>query len=391
MNYEADDVFRLVRPIPYLQLMRSSTALALLRKQAAAIDTWGEFIPQYRTVRCQPLDFIYVYLRCLGALDALLLQDLLAEFTWREMVCGAWLAALSSNWEFRAQLLAVRSTAGTRQWIVDLSVAALDLVQPPDLAEHLHLLAKIRGALELVPRPVTILARPDLGQSEEMAHDTDEVREIYRANGHDAALAYLRARPWRSKLPSFRNRLRDASEQSCRPDAWSWGLHAPFSTVDLFNWRPPTQVELVARPQSRAILVVHGEDIGSRDRVYRFLEQMDFQPVSLRELSTLETAGADGVGTSGEARYAIVLLTPEGAPMNGRRITSDAVLRDLNYLVHRFPRPRVCVLKHGDVEAPPSMSVGRCIDFDDHGVWRSELTEELVAADYDVNWSKLIT
>jgi hypothetical protein len=165
--------------------MREHSGLLLLRQQVSKIEAWGEFLPQYRTVLCEPLDFAYRYLRCLGALDELLLQDLLlsGQFTWRGIVMGAWLAALEPRAEFRELLLRARPLAPKNQWVIDLAVAAIDARRPPQVAEHLDALEKIRRALAPVPRPAIKLRRYDCTQSVVCVEEVRLIGEIYRTRG----------------------------------------------------------------------------------------------------------------------------------------------------------------------------------------------------------------
>src|SRR5260370_97198 len=88
---DADDIVHLMRNVDYMTLRRASSGLRLLRGQAHAVEAWRDFIPLYRSVRCQPLDFFYAYLQCLGAFDEPLLEDLLTACTWRGGILGSWL------------------------------------------------------------------------------------------------------------------------------------------------------------------------------------------------------------------------------------------------------------------------------------------------------------
>ena len=392
MNYDADDIVHLVGSIPYVRLMRPGSALALLRRQAAAIDMWGEFLPKHRTVLCERLDFAYVYLRCLGALDTLLLQDLLDHFTWRGIVWGACLASLDPKPEFRDLLIAARQRSDRVQWIVDLAIAAIDGAAPQDLAEHLGLIARIRAALAPIPKPATAFMRTDRTQYRELARDAETLRRIYHEQGSEAASTFLGGRSWRARLPGYRNRPATNGDhvEHAGGRAWSWGLHPPISTEDLTGWRPPAKGQNATPRQSRAILVISNEESDSRDKVVGFLERLDFQPIVLGIDVASKSALLDGGDARFSARFAIVLLTLEQTPHHNRRTASDAVIRALDSAMRHLAPQRVCVLKHGGMETPEGMSAGRYILFDDRGVWRSELAEELVAAAYQIDWNVLL-
>jgi hypothetical protein len=232
-TYDFDDVLRLIRPLPYMQMMGEHGGLRLLRRQAWKIEAWGEFLPQYRTVLCEPLDFAYQYLRCFGALDTLLLKDLLLswQFTWRGVVIGAWLAALEPRAEFRELLLQARPLAPHNEWVVDLAVAAIDATRPPGMAEHLDAMDKIRRVLAPIPRPAIKLRRYDRTQSPVYAEEARLIGEIYRTQGTDAALRHLAAHSSAAKIGR-------RSVQGPIRSAWAYGMHPPFSTQDLLVWKP---------------------------------------------------------------------------------------------------------------------------------------------------------
>jgi hypothetical protein len=228
--YEADDIVHLMRNVPYMRLMRPSSGLLLLRRQAHAVEAWREFVPLYRSVRCEPLDFFYTYLQCLGAFDELLLHDLLTEFRWRGIVWGSWLAALAPQADFRDRLVEARPNAPYNQWIVDLALAVLDQEQPEELAEHLHLLAQIREALAPLSKPLIKLRHPDPLQRQMLENERSIILDIYRNGGLEAARAYLAGRPWRTSLPGFRNWRQciadndEARGSGSNRDAWFWGF-----------------------------------------------------------------------------------------------------------------------------------------------------------------------
>ena len=236
--YNIDDVFSLIRPLPYVHMMRERSGLLLLGRQVSKIQAWGEFLPQHRTALCEPLDFAYRYLRCLGALDELLLQDLLlsGQFTWRGIVIGAWLAALEPRPEFRKLLLRARPLASKNQWVINLAVAAIDAKRPPEVAEHLDAVEKIRRALAPIPRPAVKLRRYDRTRSPVRAEEIRLIGEIYRTRGSDAALRHL-------ATSSFTAKIEAPSDQDLIRSTWAYGMHPPFSMQDLMAWKPPPAID----------------------------------------------------------------------------------------------------------------------------------------------------
>jgi hypothetical protein len=236
VNYEIDDILRVVR-VPYMMLLRPGPALHFLRRQAAKVEAWGTFLPRYNTIVCEPLEFAYDCLRCLGALDVLLLQDLFSEiFTYRGIVMGAFLSALEPRPEFRELLLQARPKAPKNQWIVDIAVATIDGIQPEELSEHFALIARIRCALAPIPRPAMKLTPYDQAQHQLFLSDAAIVREIYKTQGREATLAHLASHPRRVLLPSSLARGNRGRHETNPP--WDWGMTPPCSTEDLMSWRP---------------------------------------------------------------------------------------------------------------------------------------------------------
>src|SRR6266545_2031194 len=101
MHYFDADVWYLINGAPVLSLGRQTSALRLLRRAAQAVDTYKSVLSQYPFVQCEPLDFHYICLQSLGALDELLFRDLMTEATWRGVVWGAWLVGLSPDLKYR--------------------------------------------------------------------------------------------------------------------------------------------------------------------------------------------------------------------------------------------------------------------------------------------------
>src|SRR5690242_18816617 len=106
MHYIGTDVHRLVRLVPHLSILRPGSALRLLRRQVRTLENCREFVPLYASVRCEPLDFLYVYMQCVAALDDMLLIDLLNEHypQWRPILIASWLVALAPRAQYHDEL-----------------------------------------------------------------------------------------------------------------------------------------------------------------------------------------------------------------------------------------------------------------------------------------------
>jgi hypothetical protein len=232
-HYIGSDVHRLLRGVPYMQLLRPREGLRLLRKHARALEDWREFIPLYGSVRCERLDFLYVYLQCVAALDDLLLLDLFHEYVprWHGILVGSWIAALAPRSQYHDELVTARPFAHhSNQWSVDVALAAITGEPPRELVEHHALLAKIRAVLTPLPKPVVRLRRvPDGGAEEELAA-LMLIQERYRTQGLEAARATVAATPWRWMTPGlseWKNECvldsGDGRRRGPNREIWYWG------------------------------------------------------------------------------------------------------------------------------------------------------------------------
>jgi hypothetical protein len=199
-----------VRGVPYLSFLRPSSALWLLRRHVRTLEACRDFVPLYGSVRCAPLDFLYVYLQCVAALDDLLLLDLLNEHfpQWRPILIGSWLVALAPRTQYHDELVKARPFAqhperGNFQWAVDLALSAITGQPPPELAEHYALLAKIRAMLASLPKPVVRLRRIPVGRREEELAELMLIQDRCRTQGLDAAHATIAGTLWRAVTPGL--------------------------------------------------------------------------------------------------------------------------------------------------------------------------------------------
>ncbi|MGE3703275.1 MAG: TIR domain-containing protein [Hyphomicrobiaceae bacterium] len=145
----------------------------------------------------------------------------------------------------------------------------------------------------------------------------------------------------------------------------------------------------------RDIFVVHGHDEGMREAVARFLEQLDFRPIILHEQvnrgrTVIEKVEEHG----GSVGFAVVLLSPDdegslrGVPPAPR--ARQNVVLELGYFLGLLGRARVCALKRGDIEFPSDFGGVVFENYDAGGGWKQRLAQELQAADYDIDWNRVM-
>jgi len=158
----------------------------------------------------------------------------------------------------------------------------------------------------------------------------------------------------------------------------------------------PAARHLTTRPQvsSNKIFVVHGHNEGAREAVARFLEKIGFVPIILHEQANQGMTVIEKVEAHSDVGFAVVLLTPddEGRVKGGtlQPRARQNVLLELGYFIGKLTRKRVCTLKVGEVEIPSDWRGVIDEPFDSNGGWKTTLARELQAAQYNIDWNKVV-
>ena len=148
--------------------------------------------------------------------------------------------------------------------------------------------------------------------------------------------------------------------------------------------------------ESRKVFIVHGHNGEAREAVARFLTEIGFEPIILMEQASQGKTIIEKVEKYGDdVGFAVVLLTPddEFKDLSGSKLKPRArqnVLLELGYFMGRLTRKRVCSLRKGDVEIPTDFAGVVWTDMDEAGAWRSALGKELQAANYEIDWNKIM-
>jgi predicted nucleotide-binding protein len=66
------------------------------------------------------------------------------------------------------------------------------------------------------------------------------------------------------------------------------------------------------------------------------------------------------------------------------------VLFELGYVIGKLGRSNVCVLKQGEMEMLTDYVGPIYVDFDGAGAWRQTLATELQAADFTIDWNRIM-
>lgn len=188
MNYHFDDVQRLLASAP--RFHSSGSALRYLRDVAQSGAELRPTLQRYPFVKYEPLEFFYVCLQSLGALNESLISDLTRFHGWHGKEWASLLACFSPDPKYIPHLVLSAALGGHHRWAAQ---TALDIAHHRDGAERgeLHqVLAKLRQLLNSVDLPrVEIRNVPDIKFVEARA---DAVRQAYREGGLQCALDTLR-------------------------------------------------------------------------------------------------------------------------------------------------------------------------------------------------------
>lgn len=193
MHYFEEDVFSLVARSPYLMLAKPRSAESTLRRALEAGDDLKHLLHEYPCALYEPLEFFYICLEGLGALDADLLDDMITSSIWQAVVWASFYAALDPRPEYAKVLQQIDFPLPYNQWIVDLALAEAGIAPPDPATEQVaELIRRVRNLLEPVPRPdIPLRLSPSSDQKERLLAERDHIAGVYKNRGADAARAEI--------------------------------------------------------------------------------------------------------------------------------------------------------------------------------------------------------
>lgn len=145
------------------------------------------------------------------------------------------------------------------------------------------------------------------------------------------------------------------------------------------------------------VFIVHGHDGEAKEKVARFIDKLDFEPIILHEQVSLNKTIIEKIEEYSDfVDFGIVLYTPcdvgaknETDPKLKKRARQNVVFEH-GYLMAKIKRSNVCALVKGDVETPSDIDGILYIPMDDDGAWKFKIAQEMNAVGYDVDMNKLI-
>nr|WP_319514368.1 nucleotide-binding protein [uncultured Cohaesibacter sp.] len=156
----------------------------------------------------------------------------------------------------------------------------------------------------------------------------------------------------------------------------------------------PTQLPERKISAARKVFVVHGHDEAAKEKMARFLSDIDFEPIILHEQASGNRTVIEKIEAHSDVGFAVVLLTPDdeggaqGQSTNPR--ARQNVILELGYFVGKLGRSRVAVFRQGEVEVPSDFGGVVYIPLDGAGAWRQALGKELKEAGFDVDWNVIM-
>ena len=146
----------------------------------------------------------------------------------------------------------------------------------------------------------------------------------------------------------------------------------------------------------RRVFLIHGHDLGLRETIARFLEQLDLEAVILAEQPSGGNTIIEKFEIYSDVVFAVAVLTgdDEAKPVRQdgqlRRRARQNVIFEFGYFIGRLGRNRVCALMEEGVEIPSDYSGVVYIPVDSAGMWKVLLVRELKAAGIDVDANQAI-
>lgn len=163
---------------------------------------------------------------------------------------------------------------------------------------------------------------------------------------------------------------------------------------DLASAPIDTASAIISRVHNRKVFVVHGREEGPREAVARFLERLSFQPIILHEQAHQGRTVIEKVEDHSDVGFAVIILTPDDmGNLKGEEPQPRArqnVLLELGYFIGKLTRKRVCTLKVGELEIPSDWRGVVDEPYDAGGGWRQTLARELDAAEYEIDWNRVM-
>ena len=210
---------------------------------------------------------------------------------------------------------------------------------------------------------------PAFGRGQHINYDAQEAQEarLYLADGKVRSIVLLR-----QAISTVEDQIADQEPED--------------------RAAPATVIPSLAH--NRKVFVVHGREEGPREAVPRFLERLGFEPIILHEQANQGRTVIEKVEDHSDVGFAVIILTPDDmGNLKGEEPQPRArqnLLLELGYFIGKLTRKRVCTLKVGELEIPSDWRGVVDKPYVAGGGWRQTLARELEAAEYEIDWNKVM-
>lgn len=147
--------------------------------------------------------------------------------------------------------------------------------------------------------------------------------------------------------------------------------------------------------RSNRVFVVHGRDNGNKEACARVLERLGLEPIILQEQPNSGQMISEKLEKYTDVGYAVIIMTPDDiGGLNGENLQKRArqnVIFELGLFMGKLGRSRIAILLDENIEIPSDIHGAGYIPIDSYGAWKTKLAQELKAANYDIDVSRLIS
>lgn len=147
---------------------------------------------------------------------------------------------------------------------------------------------------------------------------------------------------------------------------------------------------------SKKVFIVHGHNEALRDKVARFVQRLDLEPIILHEQPNKGRTIIEKFIDHSDVSFAIVLLTADDMgglnkanPSTFQNRARQNVILELGFFLGKLGRERVCALYESGVEIPSDYQGILFVLLDDTDSWTLRLAKEMKTANLPIDLNKL--
>lgn len=203
---------------------------------------------------------------------------------------------------------------------------------------------------------------------------------------------YLKSTP--SKATLLRREPTDRDRVGWAAESLSYqimALESILARIEII----PVENGTAEQPQEevkKAVFLIHGHDVESKQEIARFIESRNLNTVILDEQPSQGKTIIEKFEAHSDVGFAIALLTEDdvGSTKDGREEEEkyrarQNVIFELGYFMGKIGRGRVCLMQKGEIEFPSDLHGIIYIPIDESGGWKFKLLKEIKATGLPVD------